>query len=461
MQARALRSPTRWLAVATPLIIGAFVTSHVLTIHAAQNLHVQARSIEQRMEHSRLLSALRGDLHRMSTAVARALYAAELREPADLAVLDETKRSIEEELNRLRLLPASAAQATQERATERTIGDAERFIEQTVALLGGGDVRGARALSSSGLVRRADQALERLVESDADEASRDSARVADTERRIEHLAPLLDAAAAGFALLLMLLVVHAVRQYARIADERSRFAEQRAEELELFAGRVAHDLKNPLGAIALRLVLARERAARDDATREELVKLSGGVARMNQIVEGLLAFARSGGRPEAGSRAELSAVLDELLVDFAPDVALAGAELTVEPFPSLAVACPAGPLASVLGNLLRNAVKFIVEARGERRIRVRARRRDGRVRVEVEDTGPGVAPEQERAIFEPFVRAGTRAQPGIGLGLATVKRLVEAYGGTVGLATREGLGSVFWFELPAAAPTDDARAQLH
>jgi signal transduction histidine kinase len=74
------------------------------------------------------------------------------------------------------------------------------------------------------------------------------------------------------------------------------------------------------------------------------------------------------------------------------------------------------------------------------------------VRIEIEDNGPGIPPEAERRIFEPFQRlAGTR-QPGFGLGLATVKKIVEAYHGCLGVRSCPGKGSIFWFELPMAPP---------
>src|SRR5581483_10189798 len=273
MQARALRSPTRWLAATAPLIIASFVAAHVLTVRAAQNLHVRARSIQNRLAHSQLLSAVRGEVHLLGMATGRALWEAEAGEPFDRAVLDENRRTIAEQLDRLRGLTSTAEELAQERELERAIDEAERAIDRTVALLDAGDLRGARAVVSLALARRADQTLERLIDLDGEEARLESARVADTERRIERLAPLLDAVAAAIALALTALAVLAVRQFARLADERNRLAERRAEELELFAGRVAHDLKNPLGAIALRLVVARRYFESDDAAREELGKL--------------------------------------------------------------------------------------------------------------------------------------------------------------------------------------------
>jgi signal transduction histidine kinase len=75
------------------------------------------------------------------------------------------------------------------------------------------------------------------------------------------------------------------------------------------------------------------------------------------------------------------------------------------------------------------------------------------VQVEVADSGSGIPTDLRPHLFEPYVR-GDRGRPGLGLGLATVRRLVEAHHGTVGCRpARSGAGAVFWFELPALPPT--------
>jgi len=76
--------------------------------------------------------------------------------------------------------------------------------------------------------------------------------------------------------------------------------------------------------------------------------------------------------------------------------------------------------------------------------------RDGAGHVEVIDNGPGIPTVAQQAVFEPFRRLEAK-HPGIGLGLATVKKIVEAYRGKVGLVSTVGQGSAFWFELPKAA----------
>ena len=73
------------------------------------------------------------------------------------------------------------------------------------------------------------------------------------------------------------------------------------------------------------------------------------------------------------------------------------------------------------------------------------------VRVEVADTGAGVPEAMHERIFEPYVRVD-RHQPGLGLGLATVRRLVNAHRGQVGVDPREGAGALFWFVLPLHVP---------
>jgi signal transduction histidine kinase len=113
------------------------------------------------------------------------------------------------------------------------------------------------------------------------------------------------------------------------------------------------------------------------------------------------------------------------------------------------LACSLGVATSMFENLVRNAVKYIGE-RPVRRVEIRAVRRGHLVRVEVEDTGAGIPVEIQDTLFEPFVR-GHEQGSGIGLGLATVKRLVEAHGGAVTVRSRAGEGSTFSVDLPLAA----------
>ena len=101
----------------------------------------------------------------------------------------------------------------------------------------------------------------------------------------------------------------------------------------------------------------------------------------------------------------------------------------------------------VLLNLLSNALKFTAEGG---RIEVGAVPRDGAVEVSVRDTGVGIAPEDQEAVFEEFRQVGASAakQEGTGLGLALCRKFVELHGGKIWVTSQVGAGSTFTFTLP-------------
>jgi signal transduction histidine kinase len=109
-------------------------------------------------------------------------------------------------------------------------------------------------------------------------------------------------------------------------------------------------------------------------------------------------------------------------------------------------------------NLLDNAVKY---GGDEGRVTLRALFREGRARIEVEDSGPGVAPADRTRIWEPFVRLpGTPPVPGSGIGLAVVRDLVVAHGGKVWVEEGKGGGACFVVELPGASPSGTVPAPV-
>jgi signal transduction histidine kinase len=245
-----------------------------------------------------------------------------------------------------------------------------------------------------------------------------------------------------------LFLARALRTHDRLLRVHRAILERRSSEHEAFAGRVAHDVRGSLAAVSLMFEQIGRLSAdgRVTALTDRGARNVEGVVR---LMEGLLQFARAGARAEPGARADLDGVVSEVTAALRAEAASARAELIIDPASHAVVSCSAGVLSSLLGNLVGNALKHM-GGRAERRVTVRSRRRGAVVRVEVEDTGPGIEPELREAIFEPFVRGKDNGTPGIGLGLATVKRLAEGHGGRVGVDSGGAGGSLFWFELPRA-----------
>jgi signal transduction histidine kinase len=105
----------------------------------------------------------------------------------------------------------------------------------------------------------------------------------------------------------------------------------------------------------------------------------------------------------------------------------------------------------VLLNLLSNAIKFTPDGG---RVRLVGRAGNGDARIEVNDTGIGIAPADQSKLFQEFVQldaSASRHYEGTGLGLALCKRLVELHGGQIGCDSAHGRGSTFWFTLPQEA----------
>ena len=218
-----------------------------------------------------------------------------------------------------------------------------------------------------------------------------------------------------------------------------------------FLQTISHELRTPLTAIlGFSDLLANEEGLRD---RSELEIIRRNGRRLLDIVEDMLTVARA----ESGDL-DLRPLPTNIAVTAARVVAgqqrvaeLRDLGMRVAGEPTVVAMADELALTSILRHLLSNALKFT--ARGE--IVVRVELADGRARVSVEDTGPGVPERARDAIFRDFTQGDqslTRRHGGLGVGLSLARRLVALQEGEFGLDDRPGGGSIFWFSLPLPGP---------
>ena len=287
-----------------------------------------------------------------------------------------------------------------------------------------------------------DRALARIERFNGDNGLLLVQQIDRDSRRSIFLAFTLDAACAALAAVFAVLLVRAENRYRQAMARRS-------EELEIFASRVAHDILSPLNVIGMFI----EVLSHHEKLEERLERLKGlartSLDRTALIVNDLLEFARAGARPVVGAHADVQVVVQEVSEELQASAAEKQIALSFEPVGKLSVACSPGVLTSVVSNLVRNAIRYM-NGSGARFVRIRAHPAGPMVRLEVEDSGPGVPAALAPVLFEPYVRGAGAPGQGIGLGLATVKRFVDSHGGRVGVVTSRPRGRLFWVELPAA-----------
>lgn len=227
-----------------------------------------------------------------------------------------------------------------------------------------------------------------------------------------------------------------------------------SREQEIGLRDLAHEVRGPLyaGEGLLELLLAEAESAADAQRRADLLSLRGTMREALRIVDEQLENARlrAGAlRPPRFEPVDLRGLLTELSGTFRALHQPEAVSFTVEIAPETPeILTDRHFLGQAVRNLLTNASKFT--DRGEITVRAIPTGRD-RVRIEVADTGTGIATEDHARIFEDFGQVDTAQEhrpAGTGLGLPLVRRLVAALGGTVSLESAPGVGSTFAIELP-------------
>lgn len=221
--------------------------------------------------------------------------------------------------------------------------------------------------------------------------------------------------------------------------------------LEDFAVQVSHDLRNPLTALAGFLEIAADSPEMAAAPRaaSSLARAEAAAARMTTMVTDLLDFARMGGARPHITDVDIADTVDAVLEDLDGALVRTGAEVSVAA--STFVRGDGTLLRVLLQNLIANAVKFTVAAERVPRIRVSVETLPDGWRISVDDNGDALPAELRDRVFEPMQRGHGAEVQGIGIGLATCRRIVEAHGGSIGLDASPAGGTRAWFVLPSAA----------
>jgi two-component system NtrC family sensor kinase len=212
---------------------------------------------------------------------------------------------------------------------------------------------------------------------------------------------------------------------------------------------MAHELNNPLSTIRLSVALVKRAASRtasvDAGLADRLAVIDTACARAARIVGDLLIFARRQ-RPER-RRVDLNELIRSALNLHGSQLELNKIRLVTNLEPTPAIWADAHQLQQVFLNLFSNAIHAMKTSHGHGTLTVRSAHRDSDVMVDVEDDGPGIAPEHLGRIFDPFFTTkGTGT--GTGLGLSLSIGIVEAHGGRIRVETVPGVGTRFTVHLP-------------
>lgn len=215
----------------------------------------------------------------------------------------------------------------------------------------------------------------------------------------------------------------------------------RDRELQLMLSGIAHEVRNPLGGMALYVGLLREELHDQPTPRGYAERIERELGYLERVVNDFLDFARV--RPLEAASVNPREEIEAVLALCAPEAERRGIELAVRVEDSLAeVTWDAERIRRALLNLLQNAIQ--ASGQGGRVEVALASVRDG-LRLSVCDRGTGIPDDLRERIFEPFF---TTRQQGTGLGLALVKRIVQSHGGRIAVRSKVGEGTVFEIELP-------------
>lgn len=439
---------SKWVVIVTlAVVVASFLGGSGYAEYRARRTHDLTTEIANNESPSiSYLAAARAELRDLQRLLTTHVLQASTGKPAPTQPLADVRDRLRENLQRYFGLPAFADEKELWQRIDKELTDVDVLAGKIMEATAAGRYATAQTLLVDELPEAIDDEADAIMDAIRLNAARISevAGMIDGERRSRTLWVFgLDGVSVALAISLAALAL-------KTLSRQEAMVRRRQEELEGFAGRVAHDLLNPMSAAEMSLAAAERGAAGNDRMTALAARGRRSLKRARSLVDDLFAFAQAGAHPLPGVSAAVADTVEGVVEELRGPAVERGITIAVDLPPApLGVRCASGVLASLLANLLRNAIKHMGSSK-RRQVEVRVTARHDRVRFEVEDTGPGLPPELIPHAFDPYVRgAGTR-EPGLGLGLATVRRLAEGHDGRYGVLSRPGEGALFWFELPAA-----------
>jgi signal transduction histidine kinase len=216
---------------------------------------------------------------------------------------------------------------------------------------------------------------------------------------------------------------------------------------------ISHELRTPLTYIAgyVGLLLNGHMGGLQPEQEAGLKIIATKTQALTRLVSDMLSVDRATMAALQLSPVDIVSLAQQAIVGVSAVSTEAGIQLIAEMSPNVgAVMANADRLSQVFDNLLGNAIKF---SSSGGIVKARVMEQGNHVRVEIEDTGIGIPADKLPHVFERFFQIDTgprRRYGGVGLGLTICKQIIEAHGGTIGVSSEEGVGSLFYFELPKA-----------
>ncbi|HUR59496.1 MAG TPA: cyclic nucleotide-binding domain-containing protein [Opitutaceae bacterium] len=211
-----------------------------------------------------------------------------------------------------------------------------------------------------------------------------------------------------------------------------------------FAATIVHDFKNPLAIIRLAADVVSDHGSQPPLRDKMAAGITQQVDQMTSMLEELIEFIRPSGAEIGLARASFAQFMDPLVLELRREISGRGVELEIaDPPPPVPVRLDSRRLTRVLHNLVHNAAEAMP---GGGKIILRFAASDDVLRLEVEDTGPGIDPRIADRLFEPFATYGK--EQGTGLGLSICKRIVEDHGGRIFAGRGRSGGALFSIVLP-------------